>query len=52
VDAKGVLMEGGSDLNIMYVEKLDAMGIDRSRIRSSNTPFDGIVIGKQVILLG
>ena len=27
-----VLMDGGSDLNIMYAEMLDAMGIDRSRI--------------------
>ena len=27
-----VLMDGGSDLNIMYVKTLDAMGIDRSRI--------------------
>jgi hypothetical protein len=28
-----VLMDGGNDLNIMYVETLDAMGISRSRIR-------------------
>jgi hypothetical protein len=27
-----VLMDGGSGLNIMYDETLDAMGIDRSRI--------------------
>ena len=27
-----VLMDGGSGLNIMYAETLDAMGIDRSRI--------------------
>ena len=27
-----VLMDGGSDLNIMYAKTLDAMGIDRSRI--------------------
>ena len=27
-----VLMDGGSDLNIMYAETLDAMGIDRSCI--------------------
>ena len=26
------LMDGGSGLNIMYAETLDAMGIDRSRI--------------------
>ena len=27
-----VLMDGGSSLNIMYVETLDAMGVDRGRI--------------------
>ena len=27
-----ILMDGGSGLNIMYVETLDAMGIDQSRI--------------------
>ena len=27
-----VLMDGGSGLNIMYVETLDVMGIDRSCI--------------------
>ena len=27
-----VLMDGGSGLNIMYAETLDAMGISRSRI--------------------
>ena len=27
-----VLMDGGSNLNIIYDEMLDAMGIDRSRI--------------------
>ena len=27
-----VLMDGGSDLNIMYAETLDAMGIDQSRV--------------------
>ena len=28
-----VLMDGGSGLNIMYADTLDAMGIDRSRSR-------------------
>ena len=27
-----VLMDGGSGLNIMYAETLDALGIDRSRV--------------------
>jgi hypothetical protein len=47
-----VLMDGDSGLNIMYVETLDAMGIDRSRIWLSGAPFHGIVPGKQAILLG
>ena len=41
-----VLMDGGSGLNIMYVEMLDAMGIDRARIRSTGAPFHSIVLGK------
>jgi hypothetical protein len=44
-----VLMHGGSGLNIMYAKNLDAMGIDRSRIRPSGVPFHGIMQGKQAI---
>jgi hypothetical protein len=40
-------MDGGSGLNIMYIEMLDAMGIYRSRIRPTGVPFHGIVPGKQ-----
>ena len=47
-----VLMDGGISLNIMYAETLDAMGIDRSRIRPTKVPFHGIVLGKQAILIG
>ena len=38
-----VLMDGGSGLNIMYAETLDAMGIDRSRIWSTGVPFHSIL---------
>ena len=38
-----VLMDGGSGLNIMYAEMLDAMGIDRARIWPTGAPFHGIV---------
>ena len=38
-----VLMDGGSGLNIMYVETLDAMGIDRSCIQPTRAPFHGIM---------
>ena len=47
-----VLMDGGSGLNIMYDEMLDAMGIDRSRIRPTGAPFHGIMPGKQAMTLG
>ena len=47
-----VLMDGGSSLNIMYAETLDAMGIDRSRIRPTEGPFHGIVPRKQAMPLG
>ncbi|XP_034568304.1 uncharacterized protein [Setaria viridis] len=45
-------MDGGSGLNILYAETLDAMGIDRSRLRPSKAPFHGVVPGKQVMPLG
>ena len=47
-----VLMDGGSSLNTMYAETLDAMGIDRSHIRSIGVPFHGIEPGKQAMPLG
>jgi hypothetical protein len=42
-----VLMDGGSALNIMYIEMLDAMGINRSCIRPTRVPYHDIVLGKQ-----
>ncbi|XP_039780650.1 uncharacterized protein LOC120647908 [Panicum virgatum] len=45
-------MDGGSGLNILYVDMLDAMGIERSRLRPSGVHFDGVVPGKQVVPLG
>ena len=45
-------MDRGGGLNIMYIETLDAMGIDRSRVRTTKAPFHGIVLGKQAIPLG
>ena len=41
-----MLMDGGSGLNIMYAETLDAMGIDWSHIRPTRAPFHGIMPGK------
>jgi hypothetical protein len=45
-------MDGGSGLNIMYAETLDAMGINRSRIRPTKAPFHGIMPRKQAMPLG
>ena len=46
-----VLMDGGSDLNILYAKTLDTMGIDWSCVRPTRAPFHGIVLGKQAIPL-
>jgi hypothetical protein len=40
------LMDGGSELNIMYAETLDAMGIDRMHVQSTRVPFHSIMPGK------
>ena len=47
-----VLMDGGSGLNIIYTETLDAMGIDRARIRPTGAPFHDIMPRKQAVPLG
>ena len=47
-----VLMDGGSSLNIMYAETLDAMGINQSCIWPTGAPFHGIVPRKQAMSLG
>ena len=47
-----VLMDGGSGLNIMYTERLDAMGIDQALVWPTGVPFHGIMPGKQAVPLG
>ena len=47
-----VLMYGGSGLNIMYAKTLDEMGIDRTNLRPTGTPFHGIMPRKQAMPLG
>jgi hypothetical protein len=37
-----VLMDGGSDLNIMYIETFDGLGIASSTLRPSSSLFHGI----------
>ncbi|XP_066344092.1 uncharacterized protein [Miscanthus floridulus] len=45
-------MVGGSGLNIMYAETVDAMGIDRARIRLTRAPFHSIMPRKQAMPIG
>jgi hypothetical protein len=47
-----VPMDGGSDLNIMYIETLDAMGVDWARVWPTRAPFHDIMLGKQDKPLG
>jgi hypothetical protein len=44
-------MDGGSGLNIMYAETLDAMTISRMQLHPSGAPFHGIVLGKRALPL-
>ena len=47
-----VLMDGGSGLNILYVDTLDAMRIPRSELRLAGSPFHEVILGAQACLLG
>ena len=47
-----VLMDGGSGLNILYVETLDTMCIPRSELRPVSSPFHGMIPGTQAYPLG
>ena len=40
-----VLMDGGSGLNILYIDTLDAMRIPRSEICLAGSPFHGLIPG-------
>jgi hypothetical protein len=46
-----VMMDGGSDLNIMYIETLDAMGISQLRNWQIGVPLNGVVPRKQAMPL-
>ena len=45
-------MDGGSGLNILYVNTLDAMRIPRSELRLVSSPFHGVILGMQACPLG
>ena len=42
---KQVLMDGGSDLNLLYSNTIRKMGIDPTKIRHSRTSFKGVTPG-------
>jgi hypothetical protein len=47
-----VLMDKGSEINVLYVSTLDEMGIPRSALRPSTAPFHGVVPGIEALPLG
>jgi hypothetical protein len=47
-----VLMDGGSEINVLYVSTLDDMGFPRSKLRSLVTPFHGVVPGMEALPIG
>ena len=40
-----VLMDGGSGLNILYVDTLDAMRIPWLELQPVSSPFHGVILG-------
>ena len=40
-------MDGGSGLNILYIDTLDAMRIPRSELCPVGSPFHGVILGAQ-----
>ena len=47
-----VLMDGGSDLNLIYQDIVRKMGIDPTQISHSNTTFKGVIPGPEARCTG
>ena len=47
-----VLMDGGSDLNLIYQDTVRKMGIDQTQISHSNTTFKGVIPGQEARCTG
>jgi hypothetical protein len=45
-------MDGGSGINVLYASTLDDMGIPRSQLRPSTTPFHGVVPEMEALPIG
>jgi len=47
-----VLMDGGSNLNLLYQDTVRKMGIDPSRIKPAKTTFKGVIPGVEARCTG
>ena len=47
-----VVMDGGSSLNIIYLETLDLLSIERAQLQLSASGFHGVVPGKKALPVG
>jgi len=47
-----VLLDGGNSLNIIYLETLDLLGINRAQLQPSAGGFHGVVPGKKALPIG
>jgi hypothetical protein len=45
-------MDGGSSLNLMYIDTFEELRLTRDQLQSSPHPFYGVVLSKQSIPLG
>jgi len=45
-------MDGGSSLNIIYLETLDLLGIETTQLQPSAGNFHGVVLGKKALPVG
>jgi hypothetical protein len=45
-------MDGGSGLNLMYIDTFEELRLTRDQLQSSLHPFYGVVLSKQSIPLG
>jgi hypothetical protein len=46
------LMDGGSNLNLMYLDTFEGLGLTRDQLESSPHPFYRVAPGKQSVPLG
>jgi len=47
-----MLMDGSSSLNVVYLETLNLLGIERAQLQPSAGGFHGVVPGKKALLVG